>query len=157
MKGLLLLERIVPQIPDSAVLQRPELNGPMQDVATLQGDYAFACTFYSIEPTEQLLSERKSTSPQAAAYANLLNICSRCVAISDSHASDKTATQALDRTLSLLSRVLARTEHQQCPLDVPWRPANWLDIIMGSSASNVTSHVALLVLPSTDSRTGNII
>ncbi|KAG6879371.1 hypothetical protein C0992_003191 [Termitomyces sp. T32_za158] len=78
-EALQLLEEMLLHIPHSALMQRPDLTGPIEAQRTTQRPYLFACSFYGVDPIA--ISGSVSDSFASANFATVDRSVSLIVAL----------------------------------------------------------------------------
>ncbi|KAF5384809.1 hypothetical protein D9615_001099 [Tricholomella constricta] len=137
---LLLQEEMLRHIPHSALMQRPDLTGPIEAKRTTQRPYLFACSFYGIDPIDIPPTPGASfTVPFVSAFENLANLSIRCAQSLDGDSTDVvTLREVFSQTLLLIDRLVGRLG---TTVTISWDPAKWLQVILlglGRESTNFT-------------------
>ncbi|EPQ60111.1 hypothetical protein GLOTRDRAFT_101965 [Gloeophyllum trabeum ATCC 11539] len=130
--SILLLEELSKQIPPLALRQRPELTGNTLTAAETQGPSTFACTFYGIEPSNKVTSERTSASlPLVTAFDDFTQVSMIAArALITAGGNHERAQALLDRSLHIITRLVARFDSDLGVLNLTWVPDEWLSVML---------------------------
>ncbi|GLB43530.1 putative dopey, N-terminal [Lyophyllum shimeji] len=126
---LLLQEEMLRHIPHSALMQRPDLVGPVQATRATQRPYLFACSFYGIEPVTVPATSRTSFAvPFVSAFESLASVSLICAQALPSGSADiTTLREVFSHTLVLIDRLVGRLGTS---LTISWDPSGWLRAVL---------------------------
>ncbi|KAG5733413.1 Protein dopey, partial [Termitomyces sp. T112] len=128
-EALLLQEEVLRHVPHSALMQRPNLTGPIETKRTTQRPYLFACSFYGVDPIA--IPESLSNSfavPFVSAFENLATITRRCAQKLITSCSDIVVLrEVFSLSLLLLDRL---SSGLTTSVTLPWNPDDWLQVIL---------------------------
>ncbi|KAG6874376.1 hypothetical protein C0995_015112 [Termitomyces sp. Mi166 len=130
-EALLLQEEMLRHIPHSALMQRPDLTGPIEAKRTTQRPYLFACSFYGIDPI--VTSESLSNSfavPFVSVFQNLATITRSCAQALTTYTSSSNIVvlrEVFSLSLSLLNRLSVRLATS---VTLSWNPDDWLQVVL---------------------------
>ncbi|KNZ76347.1 Protein dopey [Termitomyces sp. J132] len=128
-EALLLQEEVLRHVPHSALMQRPNLTGPIETKRTTQRPYLFACSFYGVDPIAIPESLPNSFAvPFVSAFENLATITRRCAQKLITSCSDIVVLrEVFSLSLLLLDRLSSRLTTS---VTLRWNPDDWLQVIL---------------------------
>ncbi|KAG5643542.1 hypothetical protein DXG03_000683 [Asterophora parasitica] len=147
---LFLQEEMLRHIPHSAIMQRPDLTGPIEAKRTTQRPYLFACSFYGIDPVDIPPTPGESfTVPFVSAFENLATLSLYCAqSLTSGSTGVVTLREVYSQTLVILDRLVGRLA---TPVTVSWDPDQWLQAVLlgiqheSSNFTTVDRTVSLVV------------
>ncbi|KAG6877602.1 hypothetical protein C0993_005728 [Termitomyces sp. T159_Od127] len=128
-EALLLQEEMLQHIPHSALMQRPDMTGPIEAKRTTQRPYLFACSFYGVDPINIPASTSDSFAvPFVSAFESLTTITRCCAQALTTSSSDITVLrEVFSLSLSLLNSISSRLT---ALVTLAWNPDEWLQAIL---------------------------
>lgn len=127
-------------IPHVALMQRPELNGEIQEARKTQGPYLFACTFYGITPTfESPPATGSFTVPFASSFENLISLsitCAKCLTKGFGNAA--ILREVFSQSLLIVDRLVGRLG---CTVALSWNPGKWLSVVLENLENGVSLQI----------------
>lgn len=134
MEVLLLQEELLRHIPITALMKRPELTEGAQAATALQSPYGFACTFYGIQATPDLCTNKSSSNiPFASAFEDLISLSLSCGRSHLATSKPLVLRDIFARLLLLISMLIDRLETiQSVSIEVSWNPGEWFSILLST-------------------------
>ncbi|KAF9270860.1 hypothetical protein L218DRAFT_952937 [Marasmius fiardii PR-910] len=126
---LFLLTTMLRQIPQSALLSRPEVTSGIQEASMSQRPYVFACTFYGIKASEPAPGPSGSYSiPFGSAFEGLINLSmSLAHNLIEASGNINLSREVLSQTLLLIDRLVGRLNTK---MTLSWEPRKWLAAVL---------------------------
>jgi hypothetical protein len=133
---LILLDEILHHIPDSSLLQRPEIT--VQVESGSQRPFDFACTFFKIAdksiPTAATLDIL--ATPFVSCFQSLISLSMAFTSRLKESQHALMLRESFSKVLLLIDRLAARLI---TPMNIPWDPKEWLNILLASLEYQVSS------------------
>ncbi|KAK7063885.1 dopey-N domain-containing protein [Favolaschia claudopus] len=129
-ESLILLEEILRQIPQAALMRRPELSGDIDMVAKSQRPYLFAATFYGFAPSLENIPPLSGpfTIPLASSFQNLITINTNCSRfLTEGCSSPGHLREVSAQSFLLLDRLV---EYLSSQITIDWKPSEWLSSVL---------------------------
>ncbi|PPQ99509.1 hypothetical protein CVT24_005299 [Panaeolus cyanescens] len=123
-----LLEDMLPLIPHSALMQRPEITVDLD--TSKQTAYQFACTFFKIKPNTIAAEDLTASTPFDTCFQFLMSISmSFCTSLSQIPHKAPVLRVSLTRSLVILDQLVSRLTQ---PISLTWEPEQWLNTMLAS-------------------------
>lgn len=125
-----LIQEIYSHIPQVSLLERPEVTDGNENSRQTQRPYVFACTFYGIQDTLSTPpAEGTFTIPQASIFESLVSCSAKCAQELEKMREASILREVFGGMLGLLNEMVIRLA---APVNLAWRPAEWLQILLQS-------------------------
>ncbi|KAG7099897.1 hypothetical protein E1B28_001698 [Marasmius oreades] len=128
-RTLFLLTTMLRQIPQSALLSRPEVTSGIQKASVSQRPYVFACTFYGIKATVTAPEPSGSYSkPFGSAFEGLISLSmSLSHNLIEASANLNLLREVFSQSLLLVDRLVGRLNTK---MTLCWEPRKWLATVL---------------------------